>query len=90
MLTLLTHHTTFLALIAVVVLLNITILWATASIGKSYPSVDSVIGQNIGCQINHDHEKEYCCSCPHHSHWDFPGMRCMDCYGKPCDEGSRQ
>lgn len=88
MYTLLTHHTTFLAVIAALALLNTIILWAIAGIGRSYPSADGVIDNDtltvsrngFVCQLD----------CPCHSHQDFPGMRCMDCYGQPCDEGPRQ
>ena len=30
------------------------------------------------------------CGCRCHSEQMFPGMRCLDCYGELCDEGTQQ
>ena len=72
---------TLIALILQVVR-SITISEATGGGGTSLPFADVVTSRRTGavCVIG--------CEC--HSMTMFPGMRCMDCYGEDCDEGTQQ
>lgn len=75
-----------LALIAVVVGANIITLIIVGG-GKSshYAApVTSLDTDVLKARLN--------CECPCHQRRSsmYPGMRCMDCYGEICDEGTQQ
>lgn len=88
----LSHLTIYLALIATLVLLNIITLLIVGG-GRSSRSADGAIGNAIEECHSEEELKQlaiYACPCPCHYTKDFPGMRCMDCYAAPCDEGTTE
>lgn len=89
--TLLTPLFIFLALVAAVVLANI-IMYLIVIGGKLLPFADPAMQPSIEESSATVSRNGNVCTldCPCHSQQDFPGMRCMDCYGEPCDEGTRQ
>jgi hypothetical protein len=89
--TLLTPLTIFLALVAAVVLAN-TITFLIYAGGKSSPSVDSATEMYTQEEIA-KYEKESAiaeCECRCHRETMYPGMRCLDCFGEPCDQGTTE
>lgn len=87
-------HTPFLTLvICLAAILYVLLVLALANIitpsgtgggGKSSLYADPATGALIISQARAD------CGCRCHSEQMFPGMRCMDCYGEPCDEGTQE
>jgi len=91
---LLSHHT--ICLVGIVV-----VLWAVANITILLIVRGGASCHCVGCVTARDIEKTPGdiariardeCECPCHRVVSnmFPGMRCMDCYGLPCDEGTMQ
>jgi hypothetical protein len=88
---LLTILTICLVYVAVAVLASIIIFQVIGFGGRSNPFVDSVTEMPTAKKLTLSRNGEICqidCQC--HSQGDFPGMRCMDCYGEDCDEGTKQ
>lgn len=87
--TLLNHHIICLAGIAVVLwaAVNITILLIVRG-GSSCHCAECAIAQDIETRIAN--AKENCdCRC-HQGNNMYPGLRCLDCFGEDCDEGTIQ
>jgi hypothetical protein len=75
-----------LVFLAVVALANITIIGVIAGGSRFDRSVGHAIEQNTAKQ-----KSELCaidCRCHKERSSMFPGMRCLDCFGEPCDEGT--
>lgn len=84
-----------LAVIVGVVLANI-ITFLIVGGGRSSlfaeDATNPVIGKKENTTVPYINEKAKAiaeCECPCHQHRksEFPGVRCMDCYGEDCDEG---
>ena len=79
--------TIFLVAIAVLLLqaVNIIIIAVIVSGSRSSLYAEHAIQLATGKET-----KENACDCPCHSRRSsmMPGMRCIDCIGEPCDEGT--
>lgn len=80
---------TFLALVAAMALANIIIIWVIGSGGWSDRSVDAAIEQRISEEDSILQARANCeCPCHQRRKSMMPGMRCVDCLGSLCDEGT--
>lgn len=80
----------FLALVAAAVLANIITLLVIGGGSKWPHGAESVTKPSIAESIKLGDESPEGCDCPCHRTKMFPGMRCMDCFYEPCDEGTTE
>jgi hypothetical protein len=79
---------TCLAYVALAVLASIIILRAIGFGGKSSPFAEPAISPCTDEELQAFHRAK--CECRCHRESMYPGMRCLDCFGEPCDEGTAE